>query len=39
MAILNINGIDYRCIIFRISKSEAKNLLRNADLSEKSGSS
>ena len=36
-AISDINDIDYRCIISRISKSEAVNLLRNANLSEKSG--
>ena len=38
ITILNIDGIDYRCIIAGISKSEAINLLRNAYLSEKSGS-
>ena len=31
------SGVDYRCIINGISKSEAVNLLQNADLSEKSG--
>ena len=36
IAILNINGADYRCIIGGISKSEAVNLLRNGDLTEKS---
>ena len=36
IAILSINGIDYRYIISRISKSEAIKLLKNADLSEKS---
>ena len=34
-AILTIKSIDYRCIISAISKSEAINLLGNADLSEK----
>ena len=34
-AILIINGIDYCCIISRITKNEAINLLRNAYLSEK----
>ena len=34
-AILNINGADYRCIINGISKSDAVNLLKNADLTEK----
>ena len=35
VAILNIKGSDYRCIISRISKSEAINLMQNADLTEK----
>ena len=33
--ILKIHGIDYRCIINKIGKSEAINLLQNADLTEK----
>ena len=37
IAILNVHGVDYRCIINEISKSEAINLFRNADLSEKGG--
>ena len=37
-AILNIHDIVYLCIIARISKSEAINLFKNADLSENSGS-
>ena len=36
--ILNIQGVDYHCITFRISKSEGMNLSKNADLSDKSGS-
>ena len=36
-AILNILGVDYHCIINRISKSEAVDLLRIANLNEKSG--
>ena len=32
IAILNINGVNYCCIINRISKSEAVNLLQKADL-------
>ena len=36
IAILNIKGSDYRCIISFISKTEAINLMRNADLTEKS---
>ena len=35
IAILNIHGIDSRCIISGISKSEAINLKYNIDLSEK----
>ena len=37
MAILNIKGSDYLCIISLISKYEAMNLMKNADLTEKSG--
>ena len=37
IAILNIDGADYFCNINGISKIEPKNLLKNADLSEKSG--
>ena len=37
IAILNIKGSDYYCIISLISKNEARNLLQNADLTEKSG--
>ena len=36
-AILIINGIQYRCTISRISKSEAVNLLENAGFREKIG--
>ena len=36
IAILNIKGSDYICIISLISKNEAINLLQNADLTEKS---
>ena len=36
IAILNIKGSDYRCIISLISKNEAINLMQNADLTEKS---
>ena len=35
IAILNIKGSDYCCIISLISKNEAINLLQNADLTEK----
>ena len=35
MAILYIHGADYCCIINRVSKSEAVNLLQKADLNEK----
>ena len=37
VAILNIKGSDYHCIISLISKNEAINLMQNADLTEKSG--
>ena len=35
IAILNIHGADYRCVIKGISKCEAVNLLQNAVLNEK----
>ena len=37
IAILNIKGSDYRCIISLVSKYEAINLLHNADMTEKIG--
>ena len=37
IAILNIKGSDYRCIISLISRLEAISLMQNADLTEKSG--
>ena len=37
IAILNIKGSDYRCIISLSSKNEAIKLVQNADLTEKSG--
>ena len=37
IAILNIKGSEYRCIISLISKNEVINLMQNADLSEKTG--
>ena len=37
IAILNIKGSDYRCIISLISKNRAINLFKNGDLSKKSG--
>ena len=36
IAILNIEGSDYHCIISSISKNKAINLLQSADLTEKS---
>ena len=36
IAVLIIKGFDYRCIIIRISKNEAINLMQNVDLMEKS---
>ena len=37
IAMLNMKDVDYRCIISRISQSEAINLMENIDLTEKSG--
>ena len=37
IAILNITGSDYCCIITRICKIEAINVMQNTDLTEKSG--
>ena len=39
IAILNIKGSDYCCIIELISKNEAINLMHNVDLTGKSGTS
>ena len=36
IAILNIKGSHYRCIISLISENEAINVMQNADLTEKS---
>ena len=36
IAILNIKGSDYRCIISLISQNEAIKLMQNADLTKKS---
>ena len=35
IAILNIEGSDYHCVISLISKNEAINLMQNADLTKK----
>ena len=37
IAILNIKGSDYCCIINLISKNEAINLMQNADSTKKNG--
>ena len=37
IAILNIKGSDYCCIISLISKNESIKLMQNADLTKKSG--
>ena len=37
IAILNMKGSDYRCIIGLIIKNEAINVLQNTDLTEKIG--
>ena len=39
IAIVNIKGSDYLCIISLISKNEAINLMQNSDLTKKSGAS
>ena len=36
IAVLNVNGVDYRCIITWISKNETADLLQKADLNEES---
>ena len=36
IAILNVKGSDYHCIISLVSKNEAIKLMQNADLSKKS---
>ena len=36
IAVLNIKGSDYRCIIGLISENEVINLMQNADFTEKS---
>ena len=37
IAVLNIKGSDYHCIISLISKNEAINWMQNPDLTKKSG--
>ena len=37
IAILNIKGFDYHCIISVISKNGVINLMQNADMAEKNG--
>ena len=37
IAILNIHGVDYRSIINKIGRSQAVNLLQNADLNKNNG--
>ena len=39
ITVLNVHGVDYYCIIARITKRETINLLRKDNLSKKSGSS
>ena len=38
IAILDIHGVDYRCIIVGITESETLKLIRKADLNKESGS-
>ena len=35
LAILNIKGIDYRCVIWNMSKSDAINRLNKSELDDK----
>ena len=35
IAILNVKGVDYRCILWGISKTEAVNILNNSVLEDK----
>ena len=35
IAVLKIHSVDYDCVIYGISKSEAVNLLKNPDVSKK----
>ena len=35
IAILNVKGVDYRCYVFNMSKSDAINLLNNSVLDNK----
>ena len=35
IAILNVKGVDYRCILWRISRDEAVNRLNNSELEGK----
>ena len=37
IAILNVHGVNYCCIICGISKCEAMNLIQNTDLTKTSG--
>ena len=37
IAVLNIEGSDYQCIIILITKNKAIYLMENADLTQKSG--
>ena len=37
IAILNIKGSDFRCIVSLISENEEINLIQNADWTEESG--
>ena len=34
-AILNINGVDYKCVLWGIRKNQAINMLNNSELDDK----
>ena len=35
IAILNIKGVDYRCVFWNITRNDAINMLRNSKLDDK----
>ena len=35
IAILNVKGIDYRCVLWNITKKDATNMLGNSELDDK----
>ena len=35
VGIMNVNGVDYRCVLWRVTKNEASNILGNSKLNDK----